>query len=202
MKWEHAYRIPTNLPREAFNGWAGEKIHHRDTEDTEKKGRWQRGGIHYQNNLQPVYAHLRIYRIWMPDFLRRLMSFIGNLIWFILGGEIMCFCYIIYGILLCITSSVFLSAFNWLKSDFSLRSRFGKEVREKSNRVGIISLIFNILYIICGGFSFAILHLILGLLFVITIAGYPFGLQHFKLAKLSLTPFGKEIRTIEPNKSN
>jgi uncharacterized membrane protein YccF (DUF307 family) len=130
------------------------------------------------------------------------MSFIGNLIWFILGGEIMCFCYIIYGILLCITIIGIPFGIQLIKIGLLSAFPFGKEVREKSNRVGIISLIFNILYIICGGFSFAILHLILGLLFVITIAGYPFGLQHFKLAKLSLTPFGKEIRTIEPNKSN
>jgi len=32
-----------------------------------------------------------------------------------------------------------------------------------------------------------------GLLFCITIVGIPFGLQHFKLAKLGLVPFGARI---------
>ena len=33
----------------------------------------------------------------------------------------------------------------------------------------------------------------LGLLLCITIVGIPFGLQFFKIAKLSLMPFGAEI---------
>ena len=32
-----------------------------------------------------------------------------------------------------------------------------------------------------------------GVLLCITVIGIPFGLQHFKLAGLALTPFGKEI---------
>lgn len=34
---------------------------------------------------------------------------------------------------------------------------------------------------------------ILGALFCITIIGIPFGLQHFKMAKLALMPFGAQI---------
>ena len=33
-------------------------------------------------------------------------------------------------------------------------------------------------------------HLLLGLLFSLTIVGLPFGIQHFKLAKVALWPFG------------
>jgi uncharacterized membrane protein YccF (DUF307 family) len=36
-------------------------------------------------------------------------------------------------------------------------------------------------------------HLAFGVLLCITVIGIPFGLQHFKLAGLALTPFGKEI---------
>ena len=36
-------------------------------------------------------------------------------------------------------------------------------------------------------------HLAFGVLFAITIIGIPFALQHFKLAGLALTPFGREI---------
>jgi uncharacterized membrane protein YccF (DUF307 family) len=35
--------------------------------------------------------------------------------------------------------------------------------------------------------------LLFGLLLCITIIGIPFGIQHFKMAALALTPFGKEI---------
>ena len=39
----------------------------------------------------------------------------------------------------------------------------------------------------------AIEHVLLGAGLCITIIGIPFGLQHFKLAKLALMPFGSAI---------
>jgi len=37
-------------------------------------------------------------------------------------------------------------------------------------------------------------HIGFGIIFYITIIGIPWGNQHFKLAGLALTPFGREIR--------
>jgi uncharacterized membrane protein YccF (DUF307 family) len=51
----------------------------------------------------------------------------------------------------------------------------------------------NVIWILVGGIWICLLHLGFGLLFCITIIGIPFGMQHFKLAALSLTPFGKDI---------
>ena len=34
---------------------------------------------------------------------------------------------------------------------------------------------------------------LMGALLCVTIVGIPFGLQHFKIAKLALMPFGSEI---------
>ena len=56
------------------------------------------------------------------------------------------------------------------------------------------ALLLNVLWIVFGGIEMALSHAMLGLLFCITIIGIPFGKQHFKLAVLALTPFGKEIR--------
>lgn len=58
---------------------------------------------------------------------------------------------------------------------------------------GAPSLLLNILWIIFGGLLLAIEAFLLGILFCITIVGIPFGKQCFKLAKLSLAPFGAEI---------
>ena len=55
-------------------------------------------------------------------------------------------------------------------------------------------LIGNILWIIFGGFISALGWLLSGCLWCITIVGIPVGLQCFKLASISLNPFGKEIR--------
>ena len=56
-----------------------------------------------------------------------------------------------------------------------------------------MKLIANIIWIIFGGLISALIWLIAGLLFCITIIGIPFGVQCFKFAKLSLAPFGKKV---------
>jgi len=56
-----------------------------------------------------------------------------------------------------------------------------------------MNLLLNIIWLICGGFLICVEYIVSSLLLMITIVGIPFGLQHFKLAGLALTPFGKEI---------
>lgn len=51
----------------------------------------------------------------------------------------------------------------------------------------------NILWFVFFGLWSAISWLLLGILWCITIIGIPFGLQCFKLATLSLAPFGARV---------
>ncbi len=51
----------------------------------------------------------------------------------------------------------------------------------------------NVLWIIFGGFLNALLWLLAGVLCCVTILGIPLGMQCFKFAKLTLSPFGKQI---------
>ena len=51
----------------------------------------------------------------------------------------------------------------------------------------------NIIWILFGGLWLALLWLAVGLLLCITIVGIPLGLQCFKMAKLSLAPYGKKV---------
>jgi len=67
---------------------------------------------------------------------------------------------------------------------------FGKEVMYGG---GTGSFLLNIIWILCGGFLLMLSHLFFGVLFFITIIGIPFGVQHFKLAKLAFMPFGATI---------
>ena len=68
---------------------------------------------------------------------------------------------------------------------------FGKDVvREES---GFGSLLWNILWLIFGGLELAAYAPIYGGYFSHTIIGIPFAKQHFKLALLSLVPFGARI---------
>ena len=52
-------------------------------------------------------------------------------------------------------------------------------------------VISNILWIILGGLIIAIGWALIGLVLCVTIIGIPLGLQAFKMAGLTLTPFGK-----------
>ena len=52
----------------------------------------------------------------------------------------------------------------------------------------------NIIWIILGGLLSALGWIIVGILWCITIIGLPVGLQCFKMASISLNPFGKDIR--------
>ncbi len=70
---------------------------------------------------------------------------------------------------------------------------FGSKVVSNSSGIGCLAIIFNIIWLLCGGLYTAIMHLFWGVILSITIIGIPFGRQHFKLFELSLMPFGKRI---------
>ena len=59
-----------------------------------------------------------------------------------------------------------------------------------------MSFLGNLLWIFLGGGIFIFFFYLLGgFVLCLTIIGIPFGLQLFKLAVLSLAPFGKEVNT-------
>ena len=60
--------------------------------------------------------------------------------------------------------------------------------------VVLLAPVMNLLWIVLGWWQVAIIHLVCGLIFCITIIGIPFGLKHFSLALAGIFPFGKEIR--------
>lgn len=52
----------------------------------------------------------------------------------------------------------------------------------------------NVLWIVLGGLAIAIEWAAVGLVLCVTIVGIPLGLQAFKMAGLTLTPFGMTVR--------
>ena len=56
-----------------------------------------------------------------------------------------------------------------------------------------MSILGNILWFICGGLLSGLSWVLAGQICCITIIGIPFGKQFFKIAKLSLMPFGAEV---------
>lgn len=118
------------------------------------------------------------------------MGCLGNILWFICGGFLSGLSWIIAGFLCCITVvgvPLGLQCFKFATLSFF---PFGKEIYYGD---GTINLLANIIWIIFLGIPMAVENALIGILCCITIIGIPFGLQFFKIAKLSLMPFGAYI---------
>ena len=121
------------------------------------------------------------------------MNFLGNLLWILLGGLFVSLYYVLMGLAFCITIIGIPFGVQLFKiAGFALYP-FGRQVVPGTNDGGCLSIIMNIIWIIFGGIEIALAHVVLGILFCITIIGIPFGVQNFKMALLALTPFGKQI---------
>lgn len=118
------------------------------------------------------------------------MSCLGNIIWFICGGVVLGFGWLIAGLLCCLTIvgiPLGVQCFKFAELSFF---PFGREIVYGG---GPVSLLANIVWLVCCGIPLATTSAVMGLLFCITIIGIPFGLQCFKLAKLALMPFGAKV---------
>jgi uncharacterized membrane protein YccF (DUF307 family) len=123
------------------------------------------------------------------------MNFIGNIIWLVFGGIIAAVLWLIAGLLLCITIIGIPFGVQCFKIAGFVLWPFGREV--EIGNFGAAGLIFNVIWLLLFGWELAVAHVIVGAIFCITIIGIPFGLQHFKFAKLGLIPFGARIYWIK-----
>ena len=119
------------------------------------------------------------------------MSFLGNIIWILLGGIIAAIGWFIAGLLLCVTIIGIPFGVQCMKIAGFVLWPFGRKV--EVGNFGVGGLFFNILWLILFGWELALAHLTTGVIFCVTIIGIPFGLQHFKLAMLGLIPFVAKI---------
>jgi len=121
------------------------------------------------------------------------MKFLGNIIWLVFGGIIISVEYLISSVLLMMTIVGIPFGLQTLKLAVLALWPFGSEIRQTSTDSGCLSTLMNLIWICIGGIWIALTHVLFGILFAITIVGIPFAMQHFKLAGLALTPFGREI---------
>ena len=106
------------------------------------------------------------------------MRIIGNLIWWLFGGLEAAIGYFSGSLALALTI---------------VGIPFGAEVKDTETLSGCITVPLNIIWIIFGGLWACLMHIFFGVLLAITIIGLPFAKQHFKMAGLSLAPFGKDV---------
>ncbi|PIB33948.1 hypothetical protein BFP72_00115 [Reichenbachiella sp. 5M10] len=121
------------------------------------------------------------------------MKTIGNVIWLVFGGVFIAIEYLVSSIALMVTIIGIPFGLQTLKLAMLALWPFGSEVRSAPQSVGCLSTVMNIIWFFVGGVWICLSHLGFGILFAITIVGLPFAQQHFKLAGLALTPFGREV---------
>lgn len=122
------------------------------------------------------------------------MKILGNIIWLVFGGILIALEYFITSIGLFITIVGIPFGLQTIKLGILALWPFGREIVHKESPHGCLSTIMNIIWFFIGGLGIFLTHVAFGVVFCITIIGIPFGLQHFKLAGLALTPFGHEVK--------
>jgi uncharacterized membrane protein YccF (DUF307 family) len=121
------------------------------------------------------------------------MKMLGNLLWLVFGGIIIAVEYFIASILMMITIIGIPFGLQTLKLASLALWPFGRDTRSNPFATGCLGTVMNLIWIMVGGFWIFLTHIGLGILLCITIIGIPFGQQHFKLAALAITPFGREV---------
>ena len=122
------------------------------------------------------------------------MKVIGNIIWLVFGGLAIAIEYFAASLILFVTIIGIPFAIQTFKLGLLALWPFGSDFKStEESSGGCLSTFMNILWICTGGIWICLTHIAFGILFFITIIGIPFAKQHFKLAGLALTPFGKEI---------
>ncbi len=128
------------------------------------------------------------------------MRTIGNILWFIFGGFFVGLTWWFFGLFAFIS----IIGIPWGRACFVIGNfsffPFGKEAinREEltlkedigTSEFGILG---NIIWFIFAGVWLALGHLFSAVACFVTIIGIPFGLQHLKLALISLAPIGKTV---------
>ncbi len=120
------------------------------------------------------------------------MTTIGNVLWLVLAGFWLAIGYVVAGVVAC----VLIVTIPFGIASFRLASfvlwPFGRTTVWRRD-AGIWSLLGNVVWIVVLGWELALVHLVAGVLLMITIIGIPFGVACWKMIPLSLVPLGREI---------
>ncbi len=124
------------------------------------------------------------------------MSTIGNIIWLLFGGIIISLEYFVSSLLLMLTIIGIPFGLQTLKLALLALWPFGHTTHQYGMESGCLQVLMNVLWLVFGGIFICLTHLAMGILLTITLVGIPFGMQHFKMVALALSPFGRRIVSI------
>lgn len=128
------------------------------------------------------------------------MNTLLNVLWFVFGGVWMGLGWWLAGVVMIVT----VVGIPWAKACFMIGQfafwPFGREARSRAAVTGRhdvgsgpLGSIGNLVWLVLAGIWLALGHVITAIGCFVTIIGIPFGIQHLKLAGISLAPIGKTI---------
>ena len=128
------------------------------------------------------------------------VSIFLNVLWILVGGAWMAFGWLVAAIIMAIT----IIGLPWARAAFNIAVYtllpFGSRAVRRDQLTGQedigtgpLGVIGNIIWLVLAGWWLALGHLIIALLWAVTIIGLPFAWAHLKLAGIALWPIGREI---------
>ena len=124
------------------------------------------------------------------------MRLVLNVIWFVFAGLWTALGYALAALIMFILIITIPFGIAALRIGVFALWPFGKTVIRRSD-AGAGSTIGNVIWFVLAGWWLILIHLITGTILCITIIGIPLGLANFKLIPVTLTPFGRDIVSIE-----
>ena len=127
------------------------------------------------------------------DTLRTLL----NLVWLVLHGWLLALAYALAGVVAC----VFVVTIPFGIAAFRLAGfvvwPFGRTT-VRAPGAGVASAVGNLVWFLVAGWWLALVHLVAGVAFCLTVIGIPFGVASFRLAAVGLFPLGKRVVDTAP----
>ncbi|HTI66807.1 MAG TPA: YccF domain-containing protein [Caulobacteraceae bacterium] len=125
------------------------------------------------------------------------MRLLLNVAWFVLGGWISLLAWAFAGAILALT----VVGLPWAAAAFRIAgfsaAPFGRHIVPRGvvdkAHGGALDPVLNVAWFLVAGWWLALQHLVLALALFVSIVGIPFGVQHLKLAMISLAPVGTTV---------
>jgi uncharacterized membrane protein YccF (DUF307 family) len=126
-----------------------------------------------------------------------LLRLVLNLLWLLLQGWVLALAYALAGLIACLLVVTIPFGIAAFRLAFFVVWPFGRTTVPAPG-AGVASALGNVLWFLFAGWWLALIHVVSGIGFCLTIIGIPFGVASFKLAAVGLFPLGKRVVPTAP----
>jgi uncharacterized membrane protein YccF (DUF307 family) len=123
-----------------------------------------------------------------------------NLVWLVLHGGLLALAYLAAGLLACLLIVTIPFGIASFRLAGFAAWPFGRTTVPTPG-AGVASAVGNLLWFLVAGWWLALVHVVAGIAYCVTIIGIPFGIALFKLALVGLFPLGKRVVPTDPSAS-